>query len=785
MLQLTPRLEKLKDRLFNVEYHNPGVWHFQNVNILDITGNEFMKDEPLVVRKAYAQQHICRYLPAQIKPDELIVGRPNQNSVGWGSVLPKYYTKDEGELAARYELDECSLWGHHPPAFDKILTQGVTGVKAEVEAALRAQLDSAEPDEMAVNEYRAMLISLDALVEFSHRHAAEALKQAQSTQDEARRNELLEIYRTCQQVPELPAQNLQQALQAYWFTYAIVNSGGEFIPLGRADQYIYPFYQKDIESGVLTREQAVDLLGSFLVKCNERIIIDTKKAENHFSFGLFSQGVVLNEEEAQSRINGTGGFAQRALMWQDDEDINSEANFNYGQSGNDWLMNCMVGGVHPDGTDATNDVSYLLIDIMHSMQLLFPTMGARVHNNTPQSFLELLGAVLRYGQGEPMIYNDETIIPGFVEQGVPLEEAREYCNDGCWETLIAGKSHFSYAHVMNLRCLEHVLFRGVSLNNGEQEGLDTGDPLAFESFEELYAAYVKQMDDRIDFQCERRLENFGLSYMIAPDPLFSSITHDCVKKGRDISQDGARYIFHLILATGLADTVDALAAIKKMVFEDKKVTMAELLDALKNNWKGAEKLRAMLMNAVPKFGNDNDYVDEIAVRLLHDFETRVVSWREKQDRLMFSCGIGTFENYAVLGRDIGASANGRCFGDALAPNYSPVAGQDVEGPTAAIKSITKPDLLRFYCGTPLDIAVNSNEFVGEAGIARMSDLIRSFCDLGGQILTITSTNVEDLKDAKIHPENHKSLRVRMGGLSAYFIAMAPAQQDNIIKRFSR
>lgn len=785
MLPLTPRLEKLKDRLFNIEYHDPGVWYFQDMNILAIKGNEFMMDEPVVVRKAYAHQHICRYLPAVIRPDELIVGHPNQNSVGWGSVLPKYYTEEEGETAARYELDECSVWGHHPPAFDKIIRQGVTGVKAEIEEALQAQLSSPEPDETALNEYRAMLIALDGLTVFAHRHADEALKLAQAETDGTRRQELLEIYRVCQRVPEYPAETLQEALQSYWFTYAIVNSGGEFIPLGRADQYLSPFYQQDLASGRLTREQAVDLLGSFLVKCNERIIIDTKKAENHFSFGLFSQGVVLSEEDAQSRINGTGGFAQRALMWQENEDANSEANFNYGQSGNDWLMNCMVGGVHPDGTDATNDVSFLLLDIMHSMHLLFPTMGARVHKNTPESFYQLLGGIMRYGQGEPIIYNDETIIPGFVETGVPIEEARDYCNDGCWETLIAGKSHFSYAHVMNLRCLEHVLFRGVSLSNGEKEGLDTGDPLAFQSFDELYAAYVKQMHDRIDFQCQRRLENFGLSYMIAPDPLFSAITYDCVKKGRDISQDGARYIFHLILATGLADAVDSLAAMKKLVFEDKSVSMQELIDALKNNWEGAERLRMQMINAVPKFGNDNDYVDEIAVRLLRDFEAHVVDWRTKQDRLKFVCGIGTFENYAVLGRDIGASANGRRFGEALAPNYSPVAGQDVEGPTAAMRSITKPDLLRFYCGTPLDISVNSNEFAGEAGAQRMADLVRSFCDLGGQVLTVTSTNAEELKDAKIHPEQHKNLRVRMGGLSAYFIAMAPAQQDNIIRRFSR
>ncbi|MDO4943422.1 MAG: pyruvate formate lyase family protein, partial [Lachnospiraceae bacterium] len=300
-----------------------------------------------------------------------------------------------------------------------------------------------------------------------------------------------------------------------------------------------------------------------------------------------------------------------------------------------------------------------------------------------------------------------------------------------------------------------------------------------------YNAYKVQMFDKINFQCARRLENLGLSFMIAPDPLFSSITRDCVKNGRDISQDGARYIFHMILVTGLADTVDSLAAIKKMVYEEKKVTMEELITALKDNWVGHERLRAMMQNKVPKFGNDDDYVDEIAVQLLKDFEECVQSWYGKHEKVLFPCGVGTFENYAVLGRDTAATPNGRRNWEALAPNYSPVAGADLNGPTSVMKSISKPDLKRYYAGTPVDISVNSNEFKGEAGVIRLKDLIESFCDLGGQIMTITSTNVEDLKDAKIHPEKHKDLRVRMGGLSAYFIAMAPIQQDNIIKRFSR
>jgi pyruvate-formate lyase len=777
-MELTRRLIKLKDRLFNVEFKDKGTWHFKDTNILD--GHDELRSEPLVVRKAMAQEYMGTHLPAIIKADELIVGNPNQNSVGWGTVMPIYYTEEEGAEARKYQLNEASVWGHHPPEYEKVMHIGVDGVKEEINAAIARQLSSEKPDSGALNEYRAMLIGLDGLLAFAKRHAQEALKQALACKDEARKLELMAIYEACLRVPQKPARTLHEALQSYWFVYCLVNSGGEYVPLARSDQYLYPYYKEDLEKKRITKEHAIDLLGSFLVKCNERIIIDTRQAENHYNFGLFSQGLVPDEAKAKTV---TGGFEQRGLTWQWNEDDNSEANFNYGQSGNDWLMNCIVGGQDRDGNDATNEVSHLFIELMHDLALLMPTLAARVHKNTPDSFYETIAKALRYGQGEPMVYNDDTIIPGFVDLGIPIEDARDYSNDGCWETLIPGKSHFSYAHVMNLRCLEWVLHRGVSLNNNVQEGLDTGDPCAFGSFDEFYDAYIKQLNAAIDFQCKRRLENFGLSFMIAPDPLFSSICDNCIEKGRDISQDGARYIFHLILVTGLSNTVDSLATVKKLVYEDRIIKMEDLIQALRDNWKGHERMRALVRNMVPKFGNDEDYVDSIAVRLLKDFEDRVGTWRHKQDTMMFPVGIGTFENYAVLGRDIGASPDGRGFGEQLAPNYTPTPGVDVNGPTAIFKSISKPELLRYYCGTPVDIAENAGDYQGPEGLERFKSLLKSFSAMGGQILTVTATSAEELRDAKVNPEMHQNLRVRMGGLSAYFIAMSPVQQENIIKRF--
>jgi formate C-acetyltransferase len=548
---------------------------------------------------------------------------------------------------------------------------------------------------------------------------------------------------------------------------------------------MYPYYKDDVDAGRITWDEARDILASFLVKCNERVIQDTKKAENHYNYGLFSQGVIPAEDNLQSDSNQTGGYATRALTWQEGEDVNSDANFNYGQSGNDWLMNCIVAGQYSDGRDATTDLSYLFVEIMHEMQLLMPTLAVRIHRNTPVPFIERVAEALRYGRGEPMVYNDEAIIPGFVKLGIPIEIARDYSNDGCWETLIQGKSHFSYAHVINPRCIEWVLSRGISQHNGLQEGIDTGDVSQHKTFEDFYAAYQKQVQHYIDKQCTMRIENYGLSSMIAPDPLMSSIMDDCVKSGSDISDDGARYVFHQILVTGLSTAIDSLVAIRTLVYERAQLTLSQVRDILASDWAGHEDLRAEIANKFPKFGNDIDAVDQLAVRVLDDFATHVQSWNDKKTRILFVSGIGTFENYAALARDVGASADGRKFGEAFAPNYSPSPGMDIKGPTATIKSVTKPDLVRYYSGTPLDLSINSRDVCGDTGIARLVGLIKGFCELGGQILTITSLNVEDMEDAKIHPEQHRSLMVRMGGLSAYFIAMSPIQQDNIIKRFSK
>ncbi|UZW13627.1 pyruvate-formate lyase [Clostridium pasteurianum] len=781
---LTKRLEKIKERIFTKEFKDPGTWYFDGVNVL----TDENINEPIVVRKGIATRYMGENLPAYIKYDELIVGNPNMNSVGFGTVLPIYATEDELREAKEYKMNENSVWGHHPPHWEKVLKIGFVGIIDEIKSAMDRIYESDIPDQVAIDEYRAMLIAIEGAISFANRHAEEALKASSLETNPVRKKELFEIYKVCSRVPYHPAETLHEATQAYWFAYCMVNSGGEYVPLGRVDQHLYPYYKSDIEKGTITEEVATDIIGSFLAKCNERICTDIKKWENHYDFGLFSQGMKPEYTTGMEETGGheSGGYDIRALSWQEDEDDNSEANFNFGQSGNDWLMNMIIGGLRPDGEDGTNEITYKILRLRFEMGLLMPTLSARVSSKTPDKFWKELAACLRHSEGEPAIYNDDAIIPGFEEIGIPTEEARDYSNDGCWECLIPGKSHFSYAHIMNLRCLEWVFTNGITLQSGDMEGIDTGDISLYKDFDSFYAAYCKQVDSQIDFQIQRRLDNLGLSKMIAPDPLISSIMDGCIEKGRDLSDVNAvKYTFHLLLITGLSNVVDSLSAIKKLVFEDKVATLEDFKNAITNNWKGYERLRLMALNKVPKYGNDDDYADEILSKVMKDFESKIETWRTKQDKLLIPCGIGTFENYAALGRTLSASPDGRLNKESLAPNYAPTPGVDIKGPTAVIKSATKPDLLRYYCGSPLDISLNKNEFLGDVGMKRMESVLKTFCNLGGQIATFTTCSVEEMKEAKINPEKHRNLKIRMGGLSAYFIALSPVQQDNIIQRFSR
>lgn len=781
MTLLSERLLKLNKRLKEEDYYNPKPWYFENVNILDISENAQLKSEPVVIRKAYAIRYVAEHISTPIFEDELIVGVPNQNSVEFGISIPKYLTDEERSYFERLGISEVSMYGHNPPDFSIVITKGIKGLKKEIDESLIRYLSSNVLDKCKVDELRAMSLSLEALETLSLRYADAVLAKISECTEPKRKSELFKIYENCKRVPLKPARNLWEAIQSFYTTYTLLASCGEYIPLGRLDMYFKDFYELMLKKG--EKDSAVEILGSLLIKLNERNVLDSKLMTSHRKMGGLAYGISYS---TYKQIKKARDITVCEYKYNEDEPPDSENNKFFGQETNNRMMTCVVGGVDEYGDDATNPLSYLLVELIYKLKLLTPTMGVRINKNTPEDFIKLIAKVLRYGQGEPVIYNDEAIIKNYEHLELPIGEVRGYSSDGCWETVLPGKGWFAYGNVWALQCLEYTMNRGVRVKTGAQESYDSGSLENFESYEDFYSAFIKHLYVQMENVRAYFIENYGITGLVAPDPLLSVIMDDCIEKGTDFyDRGGAKYQFRMLLLVGFADTVDSLAVIKKLVFEEKKLSLSELNEALLKNFDGYERLLALIKNRVEKYGNDTDYADDIGVRLLKDFSAKLKEFHGYEDRLIWTGGVGTFHVYAAWGNNTAASANGRLAYDALAPNYSPVAGEDRNGPIAAILSSNKADLTELMSGTPVDIAINENEFVGEDGIKRLEDLIKGFCESDGQILTITSQNIDELRDAKIHPENHRNLRVRMGGLSAYFVQLAPTAQDKIIERFVR
>lgn len=780
-IRLSDRLCKLNKRLQEVDYHNARPWYFEDVNILDIPENEYLKSEPIVIRKAYAIKYVAEHMPVIIYDDELIVGYNAQNSVEFGLSVPKYLTTEERKFMSSYGLSEVSLSGHHPPEWGRIIRYGTQGLRGEVTQYLNRELEQQILDHEKINTYRAMLISLEALELFANRYSQQLQAKASVENSEERKEELLKMSVCLEQIPKHPASTLWEAVQSYWITYTLLNSCGEMLPLGRIDQYFYPYYEHDMREGFIDEEMARDIIGSFLIKCNEKNVLDATIFTDHMSLGAMYCGILYMPQtviEANEKC-------REMHRWHPELPEDSEENKFFGQEANNRMMTAVVGGRLPDGSDGTNALSYMFIELVKKMELLMPTLGARIHKETPEDFIRLLAEVLQHGQGEPIIYNDEAILRGYETLDIPMCDAKDYSSDGCWETLIPGKTNFAYGLINVLQALEYTMNNGKNVKTGIAESFESGKLSSFQTFEQFYNAYISQIKFMMDESAGWFVETQGTPAIVAPDPLFSVLGEDCIQKGKDFYDTGARYIIRMMLLTGFADAIDSLAVIKRVVYEEKKVTLEELNDALHKNWEGNERLRAYVINRVDKYGNDKDDVDAIGVKLVADFSENIRKLRNKYKNIIWTGGIGTFHMYAKWGEHVSATPNGRYSYDALAPNYSPVPGCDSNGPLSVLKSASKADLRDMMTGTPVDISINANEFQGESGILRLMDMIKGFCDLDGQIMSITSTSVEELKKAKLYPEKYGTLRVRMGGLSAYFVQLAPVAQDKIIERFER
>jgi formate C-acetyltransferase len=526
----------------------------------------------------------------------------------------------------------------------------------------------------------------------------------------------------------------------------------EYVPVGRFDVYMYPFYKRDLDKGEITPEQAQELIDCFWLRANDRAQLKPGLVENQFDPAFMQLGGAFDIELEPQVLT---------MAWQ---------------------QNVILAGKHADGSDATNEITYMALESTRRFSLANPVVTVRLSNQSPEHLIRKCAECLQGGGGYPFIHNDDVIIEALMKLGIPREDANVYGNDGCWECTIPGKTEFRYSNIEALLCLELAMSRGRRRITGQVDGPDTGDPAHFKTFEGVYEAFTEQMSKKADGFVENIMTYYGSVYDIAPDPFMSSLLDDCVKEAKDLTEGGARYILHAPLLAGLADAANSLAAIRKVVFEDKALTMAELIALLESNFEGREDIRQMLINRVPKYGNDDDYVDDIVLRILNTYTTLIDERAKKQDWILFPCGAGTFERYILLGKHVGATPDGRKSADWIAANCNPSVGSDREGLSSLINSFAKIDFTKLPAGSPLNVRVSGKFVKGEKGQENLVSLVKAFLRLKGNMLTVIVHDAETLRKAQKEPEKHRGLKVTIGGYQVYFTLLTPEHQEYHITR---
>ena len=792
------------------------------------------ENEPMVIRRAKAFAHILENIPIVIRDLELIVGSTTiaprgcqtypEFSYEWleaefdtvetRSADPFYIsekTKQElkeanaywkgkttSELATSYMEPETLLAmehniftpgnyfyngvGHVTVKYGEVLAIGFSGIKAKAQAELD-KLCLADGDYQKKSRFlEAVMISCDAAIEYARRYARLALKEAEECTDPVRKRELLQIAQNCANVPEKGATGFYEACQSFWFVQQLlqIESSGHSISPGRFDQYMYPYYQKDMESGKITREFAQELMDCIWVKLND-----------------------LNKCRDAASAEGFAGYSL--------------------------FQNLIAGGQNEEGIDVTNDLSFMSIQASMHVFLPQPSLSVRVWNGTPHEFLIRAAELTRTGIGLPAYYNDEVIIPSLMSRGLTLQDARDYNIIGCVEPQKSGKTEgWHDAAFFNMcRPLELVFSNG--MDKGVRIGPATGNVEDMTTFEQFYDAYKKQMDYAIQL-----LVNADNAIDMAhaercPLPFLSSMVDDCMKVGKTVQEGGAVYNFTGPQGFGVANMADSLYSVKTLVYDEKKITMGELKEALATNYGkglGAEDVAAMtakianelkeagktigekevaailntvvaaseapevkangerilkLIEEVPKFGNDIPEVDAFARDVAYTYTEPLQNYKNPRGG-SFQAGLYPVSANVPLGAQTGAPPDGRLAYQPVADGVSPSAGKDVNGPTAAANSVSRLDHYIASNGTLFNQKFHPSALSGRNGLENFVGLIRSYFDQKGSHMQFNVVSRETLLDAQKHPEQYKHLVVRVAGYSALFTTLSKSLQDDIIRR---
>lgn len=615
--------------------------------------------------------------------------------------------------------------------YTKLLSKGLRGIIDEIDRKMDGFVPGDIEGTNKLTFWKAAKISCEAVITFADRYAKLAAQKAAETSDEKRREELLEIAATLKRVPEHPAHTFREALQSIWLVYTVlhIESDPHAILLGRFDQYMYPFYKKDVEEGRLTEDEALELVATIWIKCTAIIkLMDSVTTRTFAGFPLF--------------------------------------------------QNVTLGGQGTRGEDVCNDLTRIVLDAATAARVTQPSIGFRYHNKVDSDTLLKVCETIREGLGYPAIMNDNCIVPKHLVRGATLEEARNYCTN-CVETDVEGmtdsRAHSGYVNFP--KCLLLALCDGFDPSTGRQVGPRTGTP---ERFDDLMKAYEKQLAHFVGLIVEAYDLIDGAHAIYAPEPFISSLLDDCIERGLSRQAGGTRYNFSGIFGVGLASAADSMVALRKLCYDSEKVALDDMIDALKNDFQGAEEIR-ILCSKAPKFGNDDDYVDLIARDLAHIFCKEVVSHPSMRGAFYIP-ELHSVSTHVYFGELTGATPDGRSAGVAFSDGASPVGGSDRNGPTASVRSMTKVDHQEVLQGVLFNQKFSPSLMNSPAAISLLSDYIRTWCDLGGHHIQFNIISTDSLRAAQKDPAAYRDLIVRVAGYSAYFTELNENTQNEIIAR---
>jgi formate C-acetyltransferase len=619
----------------------------------------------------------------------------------------------------------------------KIYERGLLAFKDEIQRTI-AGLDFLK-DEGALasrQELEAMLIAADAVIRFAQRHAERATKMAAEEPDAGRRAELERIAAVCGHVPANAPRDFHEAIQAYWFVHLGVTTElntWDAISPGRLDQHLYPFYCRGLADGSLTRASAEELLQCLWIK--------------------------FNNQPAPPKVGVT---AEESGTYTDFAQVN-------------------LGGLRRDGGDGVNDLTFLLLDVVEEMRLLQPSATVQATTQAPDALLERAARIIRTGFGQPSLFNHDLIVQELVRQGKTVEDARDGGSSGCVEVGAFGKENYNLTGYFNLpKVLELALHDGVDPPSGRRLGPSSGDPRGFATFDDVFAAFEAQLAHFVDIKVRGNNVVERLYAAAMPAPFLSLLIDDCITTGRDYHDGGARYNTSYIQGVGLGTVTDALSAISHHVYERRSVSMEALLAALDRDFEGEERLRQLLLNRTPRYGNDDEAADAIMLRIFEAY-FGAVDDRPNTRGGRYHINLLPTTVHVYFGSVVGATPDGRRARTPLSEGVSPVQGADRKGPTAALKSVAKIPHVRTG-GTLLNQKFTPSLLADEAGLRGLVHLVRTYFRLGGHHVQFNVVEAETLRAAQRQPEQYRDLIVRVAGYSDYFCDLGRALQDEIIER---